>query len=70
MRVGLVIFGSVYFLVMFVQFIIAIAGLSKAVFFQLYGPAFFHLVLSSFVLLVGTYHVRESCRVDALPEHT
>ena len=69
--VGLLVFGSVYFLVMLGRFIIAITGLSEAVFFQLYVPAFFHLVLSSFVLVVGTYHVLGSrAAVDTLPEHS
>jgi hypothetical protein len=58
--VGLLIFGIVYFLVMAVRFGIAVAGVSDATFFRLYVPAFFHLGLSGFVMIVGKYHIRES----------
>ena len=66
--VGLLIFGSVYFLFMFVRLVIAIGGLSDVVFFQLYVPTFFHLTLASFVLVVGRYHMYESRRVHVPAE--
>lgn len=54
----LIIFGSIYFTLMLLRLI---AGLTFAASYPWLGakiPAFFHIVLASFVLLVGHFHCR------------
>lgn len=59
----LLIFGSLYFLSMAIRFAVGLSGLSALPWFQKVIPAFFHLVLASFVLLLGAYHAGKVAEV-------
>lgn len=50
--------GFAYFLLMFGRFLIGILGLSEFSWFQKPIPALFHLVLASFMIMLGMYHLR------------
>ncbi|WP_455198547.1 hypothetical protein [Kaarinaea lacus] len=56
----LLVAGAVYFSLMFVRLFIGVLGLSEVLWFNRPIPSFFHLVLASFVLLLGRYHFRFS----------
>ncbi|WP_455217425.1 hypothetical protein [Kaarinaea lacus] len=56
----LLVAGALYFSLMFVRFFIGVFGLSELTWFSRPIPSFFHLVLASFVLLIGHYHFRYS----------
>lgn len=56
----LLIFGSLYFTVMLIRLVVGFMGWSDAVWFHRPIPSFFHLVLASFVLLVGHFHLTGS----------
>lgn len=49
--------GGVYFTSMAIRLIIGLSDLSAAPWFHKSIPAFFHLVLASFVLLLGAFHM-------------
>ncbi len=49
--------GGVYFLTMAARLVIGLADLSGNVWFHRPIPAFFHLVLASFVLLLAAFHL-------------
>lgn len=53
----LLLAGSVYFLVMAGRLIVGLADWSEDPWFQRPIPAFFHLVLASYVLLLGAFHL-------------
>lgn len=59
-RIGkyVLIIGSVYFLIMLVRLTLGLTILSAHRWFGSTLPAFFHLVLASFLLLYGHFHVR------------
>jgi hypothetical protein len=51
-------FGVVYFLTMLARLILGLTVLRESRWFTSYLPTFFHLVLSSFLLLYAHYHLR------------
>lgn len=53
----LLAFGAVYFASMAIRLAIGLVDPASSPWFQKTIPAFFHLVLSSFVLLIGAYHM-------------
>ena len=57
-KVGLIllVLGAIYFTVMLVRLLIGLFVLPEHSWFGKTLPAVFHLVLASFVLLVGYYH--------------
>lgn len=48
-------FATVYFAIMLVRLVIALSGISSRTWFQLPLPAFFHLVLASYLFCVTRY---------------
>jgi hypothetical protein len=50
--------GAVYFVSMAIRLVVGLGGFSSLPWFQKTIPALFHLVLASFVLLTGAYHMR------------
>lgn len=63
-RTGIVllILGSLYFSVIVIRLLVGFADLSDAVWFHRPIPSFFHLVLATFVLLVGHFHLMQADR--------
>ena len=59
-RLGMVIivFASLYFLVMLLRFLLGSTILSDYRWFASYLPAFFHLVLASYLFLYAHFHFR------------
>lgn len=59
-RIGLavIIFASLYFIAMFLRLALGLTILSDNRWFSSYLPAFFHLVLASYLLLYGHFHYR------------
>jgi hypothetical protein len=59
-RVGMVtiIFAGLYFLVMLLRLLLGLTILSEHRWFASYLPAFFHLVLASYLFLYGHFHFR------------
>ena len=57
---GIVItlFASLYFLVMLLRLLLGLTILSNQRWFASYLPAFFHLILASYLLLYGHFHFR------------
>ena len=53
---GLLIFGSLYFLAMIARYVIRMTLLPEERWFGGTIPIFFHLVLASFLLVLGWYH--------------
>jgi uncharacterized protein len=53
----LLVFGGLYFVGMAARLVIGIADLSMHPWFQKFIPAFFHLVLATFVLLLAAFHL-------------
>jgi uncharacterized protein len=53
----LLVFGALYFVGMAGRLVIGIADLSMHPWFQKFIPAFFHLVLATFVLLLAAFHL-------------
>ena len=49
--------GLVYFAVMLIRLVVGITGISDIVWFNRPIPSFFHLVLASYVILVGHFHI-------------
>ena len=62
----LLIVGSLYFMVMVVRLLVGFADLSEAVWFHRPIPSFFHLVLASFILLVGHFHFKQADRREGV----
>jgi len=52
-----VAFGGVYFAVMFLRLLLGATALGQVRWFASPLPAFFHLVLASYLLLYGYFHV-------------
>lgn len=57
---SLLTLGSLYFSIMIVRLLIGIADISEIIWFNRPIPSFFHLVLATFVLLIGHYHYTHS----------
>lgn len=59
-RIGtlMLVLGGVYFVVMLIRFVLGMTILSEHRWFASPLPAFFHLVLASFLLLYGHFHFR------------
>lgn len=57
---GLFVFGSIYLGAMIARYIIRMALYPDQRWFGGTIPIFFHWVLASFILLVGTYHLRRT----------
>jgi len=56
----LFVLGAIYFGVMLVRLALGLTVLSSHPWFGKTLPAFFHLVLASFLLLVGRFHIQAS----------
>lgn len=54
--VVIIIFASLYFLVMLLRFLLGLTILSEHRWFASYLPAFFHLVLACYLFLYGHFH--------------
>ena len=54
--VMLLTLGGLYFTIMFARLVLGFTLLSQSHWFASHIPAFFHLVLASFILLVGHFH--------------
>lgn len=61
-RLGMVVvaLASLYFLVMLIRLLLGLTILSEHRWFASYLPAFFHLVLASYLFLYGHFHFRHS----------
>ena len=59
---GLLIFGSIYFSIMVIRYVIHMAFYPKAGWFGGTIPIFLHLILATFLLIVGHFHWRYSRR--------
>lgn len=61
-RLGMVtmIFASLYFLMMLFRLLLGLTIMSEHRWFASYLPAFFHLVLASYLFLYGHFHFRHS----------
>jgi len=62
----LLVFGVAYFAVMTSRLIIGLAQLSAHPWFHKFIPAFFHLVLASFVLLIAGFHMNWVAKQDKM----
>ena len=60
----LLAFGAIYFAVMTSRLVIGLAHLSMHPWFYKFIPAFFHLVLASFVLLIAGFHMNWVAKDD------
>lgn len=56
------IFGLVYFLAMVARLFIGLTGLSNHYWFHSYLPTLFHFVISSYLLVVGFFHLMNAPR--------
>lgn len=56
----LLVLGGCYFTVMSLRLVLGLTLLSSVPWFAKPIPAFFHLVLASIVLLIGSYHYRNT----------
>ena len=65
-KIGIVllILGVLYFTVMVIRLLVGFADLSEAIWFHRPIPSFFHLVLATFVLLVGHFHFTQADRQE------
>jgi hypothetical protein len=54
----IIIFGSLYFLLMLLRLLLGLTIFSEHRWFASYLPAFFHLVLASYLFLYGHFHFR------------
>lgn len=63
-RVGWAFFvvGLVYFLSMVARLFIGLTGISDHYWFHSYLPTLFHFVISSYLLVVGSYHLKTAQR--------
>lgn len=55
--VRLLLIGAVYFLAMAARLVIGLAGWSETPWFQRPIPAFFHLVLATYLLMLAAFHL-------------
>ena len=62
------LFGSLYFSLMAFRFLAGLTVLAEHSWFSKSLPAFFHLVLASFVLMLGHYLYRRAVEARAGPE--
>ena len=53
-----VAFGAVYFLTMLTRLLLGLTVLHESRWFTSYLPTFFHLVLASYLLLYGHFHLQ------------
>ena len=51
-------FGLVYLVAMLTRFALGVSALSEHPWFSNHLPTFFHVVLASFLVVVGSFHVR------------
>lgn len=58
--VAIIIFASLYFLVMLLRLLLGLTILSEHRWFTSYLPVFFHLVLASYLFLYGHFHFQHS----------
>lgn len=63
-RVGRAFFavGLVYFLLMVARLFVGLTGISDHYWFHSYLPTLFHLVISGYLLVVGSYHLKTAQR--------
>ena len=54
--------GLIYFLAMVLRLAIGLAGLSEHHWFRSYLPILFHFVLSSYLIVVGNFHMQATAR--------
>jgi hypothetical protein len=66
MGIVLLLLGSLYFSVMVIRLLVGFADLSEAVWFHRPIPSFFHLVLASFILLAGHFHLTQVDRGEGV----
>ena len=66
MGIVLLLLGSLYFSVMVIRLLVGFADLSVAVWFHRPIPSFFHLVLASFILLAGHFHLTQADRGEGV----
>jgi hypothetical protein len=62
----LLIFGALYFFSMSARIVIGLANLSTHPWFHKSLPAFFHLVLATFVLSLAAFHMNWICKNNKL----
>jgi hypothetical protein len=55
---AVLIMASIYFIAMLSRLVLGLTMLGEYRWFTSYLPAFFHLVLASFLLLYGHFHFR------------
>lgn len=60
MGIVLLLLGTLYFSVMLIRLLVGFADMSEAVWFHRPIPSIFHLVLATFVLLVGHFHYTQA----------
>ena len=63
-------FGAVYFAAMSVRLLLGVTVLANVRWFASPLPAFFHLVLASYVMLFGHFHVHDGSVSATVPLHT
>ena len=66
MGIVLLLLGFLYFSVMVIRLLVGFADLSVAVWFHRPIPSFFHLVLASFILLAGHFHLTQADRGEGV----
>lgn len=49
--------GILYFSVMFIRLVISLLGISELIWFNRPIPSFFHLILASYLIIAGRYHL-------------
>jgi len=54
--------GYTYFIIMTMRLAIGFTGLSEHYWFQSYLPILFHFVLSSYLIVVGHFHIQATAR--------
>jgi len=54
--------GLIYFLAMVLRLAIGLTGLSEHHWFRSYLPILFHFVLSSYLIIVGNFHIQATAR--------
>ena len=60
--VWMLVLGSVYFLTMFLRLLLGLTVFRESRWFSAYLPTTFHLILASWLLLFGHFHVRYGAR--------
>lgn len=54
--------GLIYLIVMVMRLLIGLTGLSDHYWFRSYLPILFHFVLSSYLIVVGNFHIQATAR--------